>query len=154
MAGSYNDLWGGPQQQQMNPWMSFAGGVAPGLIGAFGALADSPQKKMMRQQMGRQTDMYGQLRWRSGLGQDVITPQMQQQMLGQYRQSMEPTLASQMWSASRNAGMSSPQTQNMFMRQWMPMMSGYANQLNMANQQMRQSRDADLRSGLLRLAGA
>jgi len=63
-------------------------------------------------------------------------------------------MGNMLWGASRNAGLSSPQTWNMFMKNWMPMQAGFANDISMQNIGMTQQRDAGLRQLLARLAGA
>ena len=128
------------------------GGQALGSLGDW--LGGGDQRKHMRQQMSRQTDLYNLFRYGGQLGQDVISPRLMQQMLSNYRQMMGPQMANQLWGASRHAGLSSPQTWRMFMQQWLPQQAGFANQLGMQNIGLTQQRDAGIRSLLARLAGA
>jgi len=125
-----------------NPWLAALSQGLPMFGDAIGSLSDTQADKQNRWSFGQRKDLYNMLRWNMyGKSGDVLPQGQQQQMLANYRAFMKPQMGNMLWGASRNAGLDSKQTWNMFMQNWLPLQAGFANQLGMQNVSMTQNRN-------------
>lgn len=128
------------------------GGSALSALGNW--IGGGQQRKEQEWSHGQRKDLYNLLRWHTyGKQGPVISPQQMSRMQGQWRQSMQPGFADALWGASRHAGMSSPQTWNMYMKQRMPLEAGFMQALMQQNIGMTQQRDQNLLRLMAGLAG-
>jgi hypothetical protein len=142
-----------PQTNTMSPWAQ--GGLQGGgmLMEALGALfGNQDQKKLLRQKMGRGTDLYNLFRYNSGYGEDVIGPSKQNQMMGQWQQSMGPTFDKFRSGAAGAGNMQSPDIQRMILRAMIAPTAQYSGNLQLKNIFATQQRDSDLRHNMRGLA--
>jgi hypothetical protein len=138
MAGGYTPQ--APQGGgQVNPWLMAA---QQGLSGAAEYWGNEQQRRQDRWAFGQRKDLYDLIRWkRLGKEGPVISPQMIQQMVANWRQAMQPGFADMSWGASRGAGLSSPQSHRMYAQQRTPVEGGFIQGLMQQNVGLTQRRD-------------
>jgi hypothetical protein len=134
--------------------MAIMQGTGQGMQAAGGYLAGGEERKKQRWQFGQMKDLYDLLRWQTyGKQGPVISPQMMNQLVSQYRKSMQPAFADMSWGASRGAGLSSPQSHRLYAKQRMPLEGGFIQALMQQNIGMTQQRDQNLLRLMAGLAG-
>lgn len=141
-----------PQGGQTNPWLMAA---QQGLAGAAEFWGGAQQRRQDRWSFGQRRDLYDEIRWkRLGKEGPVISPQMIQQMIGRWRQSMQPAFADMSWGASRGGGgLSAPQSQRLYARERMPLEGGFIQGLMQQNIGLTQRRDQNYLQLLAQLSG-